>query len=293
MIVVKVFQGLGNQMFQYALAKALQVRHNVTVKLDLTWFDMNSHHRTCGLHQFNTNLEISTLEEIYNVRNGIFPNRILNRLFRMSLFFKPYFKQPFFKENLSKLDKNIKQITSRTYIEGYFTSEFFFEDVADVIRNDFTLKSQPSERNKLIIDQMMAESSVCLSVRRGDFVNNPLHDVCSIDYFQRAVALINQKLSDPVFYIFSDDNDWVKHNLKLEQRHVYITHNYPDFYEDLRLMQSCRHHIIPNSTFSWWAAWLCRHPDKIVIGPEIWLNTTEIDYSYFLPKTWLRIKNSL
>src|SRR5581483_8329275 len=109
--------------------------------------------------------------------------------------------------------------------------------------------------------------------------------------FYDACDLMREKVKNAVFYIFSDDNDWAKQNFSIQDEHYFVTHNYPDFYEDFRIVQNCRHHIIPNSTFSWWGAWLCDNKDKIVIAPEIWLNSKELDYSYFLPKEWLKVRN--
>ncbi len=291
MIIIKVFQGLGNQMFQYSLGRALEKRFKVKVKYDLSWFKDNSNHRSFGLDKFNLTAEEPSDEEIYNIKNGVFKNRLINFLFQRKLNFLPYFKRPFFKEDLKSLDLNILKINSRTYIEGYFTSEIFFKEIRSVLINDFELISTPSAKNKVLIDSVLNQNSVCLSVRRGDFLKYSIHNVCDLQYFYDAIELIEKKISEPVFYIFSDDNDWVQMNLKIKGEHYFITHNFPDFYEDFRIMKSCKHHIIPNSTFSWWAAWLADSEDKIVISPETWLNSDEIDYSYFLPEDWIKISN--
>jgi hypothetical protein len=291
MIIIKVFQGLGNQMFQYSLGRALERRFSIKVKYDLSWFKENSNHRNFGLNKFNLVIEEPTDEEIYNIKNGIFKNRLINFFFQRRLNFLPYFKKPFFKEDLKKLDVNILKINSRTYIEGYFTSEFFFKDIRSVLINDFQLASPPSPENKALIEMILNQNSVCLSVRRGDFLKYSIHNVCDLNYFNDSIDLIKKKVNDPVFYIFSDDNEWVQKNLKIEGEHHFIAHNFPDFYEDFRIMKSCKHHIIPNSTFSWWAAWLANSNDKIVISPETWLNSEEIDYSYFLPADWIKVAN--
>ena len=291
MIIIKVFQGLGNQLFQYALARSLSVRHGVEVKLDLSWYHEHSSHRAFGLDRFHTVYMEANENECYNVRHGIFANRIRNFFFRRSIVALPYFKQPYFKEDLSKFDPNILEIDSRTYVEGYFSSEVFFKEIRSLLKEELTLKKDPDATSVQWIKQMQQEESVCLSIRRGDFVNNPLHDVCDLEYFEEGVARFREILKAPVFYIFSDDNDWVKANLKIKEKHHFITHNFPDYYEDFRLMQACKHHLIPNSTFSWWAAWLSDHPEKKVIAPRTWLNTEHIDYSYFLPEEWIKIDN--
>ena len=291
MLIIKIFQGLGNQLFQYALGRSLEERFGAKVKYDLSWFKENSQHRQFGLDRFKTKIEIANDAEVYNVKNGIFSNRIRNYIFQKELKFKPYYKQPYFKEDLSKLDLNILKINSRTYIEGYFSSDIFFSDIRNELIKEFQLNSDLSLQNKETIERIQQQNSVCLSVRRGDFLKYSMHNVCQLDYFKDAISLMNEKITNPVYYIFSDDNEWVKENLKIEQEHYFITHNYPDFYEDFRIMKNCKHHIIPNSTFSWWAAWLSQSKQKVVIAPETWLDSEDIDYSYFLPKDWIKISN--
>jgi hypothetical protein len=291
MPIIKIFQGLGNQFFQYALARSLEERHQISCRLDVSWFKENSKHRAFGLDRFNTKYVVASEEEIYNVKNGIFADRLRNFFFQRTLYLKPYYKQPYFLENLRIYDPNIVKINSRTYVEGYFSSELFFKEIRTILVKELTLRAQPNQRNKELMSRMADEPSVCLSVRRGDFVNHPLHDVCGLDYFQEGIAYFKKLLKDPVFYIFSDDNEWVRDHLKISEKHHFITHNYPDYYEDFRLMQCCKHHLIPNSTFSWWAAWISNHPEKKVVAPKIWLKTDEIDYSYFLPDEWVKIDN--
>lgn len=291
MIIVRIFQGLGNQMFQYAFARALSLRNHVSFKLDTSYFDLYSEHRQYGLNRFNIIENLATNEEIYIIRNGIKTNRIHNYFFRRLLALKPYYKQPYLLENLSHFDKNLLKINSDTYIEGYFTSELYFHDFAEQIRGDFSFKKEPDETNSRLICEMQKENSVCISIRRGDFVNNPMHDVCDLGYYHGAVDLIKERVNNLSLYIFSDDMAWVQQHFRPDVTHRFITHNFPDFYEDFRLMQNCKHHIIPNSTFSWWAAWLCRNPNKIVIAPQRWLNTKDIDYSHYLPYSWTKIKN--
>ncbi len=157
--------------------------------------------------------------------------------------------------------------------------------------NDFELLRPPSLENMVLIDRILNQNSVCLYVRRGDFLKYSIHNVCDLNYFNTLIDLIKKKVNDSVFYIFSDDNEWVQKNLKIEGEHQFIVHNFPDFYEDFRIMKSCKHHIIPNSTFSWWAAWLANSNDKIVVTPETWLNSEEIDYSYFLQADWIKVAN--
>ena len=151
--------------------------------------------------------------------------------------------------------------------------------------------NEPNDLNKEWIRKIQDSNSVSLTVRRGDFVGNALHDVCDIKYFENSINEITKIIKNPVFFIFSDDLEWTKANLKVDFVHYFVGHNYPNYFEDFRLICQCKHHIIPNSTFSWWGAWLSDFPGKIVVSPKVWLNSDSIDYSYFLPKEWIKIDN--
>nr|VFK65587.1 MAG: Glycosyl transferase family 11 [Candidatus Kentron sp. TUN] len=134
-----------------------------------------------------------------------------------------------------------------------------------------------------------------MHIRRGDYVSdkeaNTLIGTCSLDYYQRAVRLLQERIeSNPRFYVFSDDPDWVQANLRLDGQMHIVRHNNTDTnFEDLRLMSACSHHIIANSTFSWWGAWLNPSPQKIVIAPARWFKSDKLDDRDLIPSSWLRI----
>jgi hypothetical protein len=181
------------------------------------------------------------------------------------------------------------------YLDGYWQSEKYFGDVADVIRKDFTVKRAPSAANAAWLDRIGATVSVSIHVRRGDYVTNAdankFHGTCGIDYYQRAVQMLSSRLGGrPEFFVFSDDPAWVRANLDLGSHpHHYVTNNDAQTnYEDLRLMSSCRHHIIANSTFSWWGAWLNASPDKVVVAPRRWFRADEMDDRDLVPSGWVR-----
>jgi len=133
-----------------------------------------------------------------------------------------------------------------------------------------------------------------LHIRRGDYVHAPLanqfHGLCSLDYYQKAVNYIYQKIPDCHFYIFSDDHSWVCENFKLDYPVTMVDHNDADKdYEDLRLMSLCKYNIIANSSFSWWGAWLNANPEKIVLCPERWFNDLSLDIKDLMPDSWIRV----
>ena len=145
--------------------------------------------------------------------------------------------------------------------------------------------------NKIFLE----EHPVCLNVRRGDFVSNPLmnveHGVLGLDYYYGAINEIIQKEKDIHIYIFSDDIEWCSNNLKFDVPTTFVDHTYAGekFSSYLLLMQTCRHFIIPNSTFGWWAAWLSNHSNKTVIAPKRWFNDASRNTKDILPNSWIKL----
>jgi hypothetical protein len=178
---------------------------------------------------------------------------------------------------------------------GNFESDKYFNENEKLLKKLYTPKEKELEKNKKLYNIIKNSNSVCITIRRGDFVTNPefkkVHFICDEEYFQNAIKIIKEKINDPTFIVFSDDVDWVKKNMGFGE---------PTFYEDgtdqifekLRLMYSCKHFIISNSTFSWWAQYLSRNEEKVVVAPKKWKNvayksdTTKLDiYQDF----WIRI----
>lgn len=307
MVIVKIHHGIGNQLFQYAYGRALSLRNKVPFKLDLAWCRLPTRHRDYGLDRFNIVENIATEEEVAHIlyRDR---GRIVRRCLLLANKLRPYYRRNYVQEDLSRFDPNLLKVR-HGYVYGYFGTELYFADAAEVLRAELTLKAPPDPINADMIKRMEDCDSVCLSVRRGDFVGHPLYDVCGLDYFERAAARVAESVPTPHFFVFSDDNDWVRRHLKLKYPHTLVTHNYPNFYEDLRLMMHCKHYVIPNSTFSWWGAWLSRHPRPIVVAPRRWLNLEAlklpryaefvrewcrggtIDLSHTYPAGWITVPN--
>ena len=186
------------------------------------------------------------------------------------------------------------EIPDGSWIEGYWQSEKYFQVIEQEIRKEFRINSTPDGTNLSILEKMKSVAAVSLHIRRGDFVSdkvtNELHGVCSLSYYEQAIAHIRNHVSDPHFFIFSDDMEWVRENLPVQDLRVdYMDHNGPKDYEDLRLMYSCRHHITANSSFSWWGAWLNDSKDKIVVCPEDWTKGPYQNPDIF-PDGWIRLK---
>lgn len=292
MIIVKLIGGLGNQMFQYAVGRAVAHRTNIPLKLDITNFEEYKL-RTYQLSCFNIQEDFASIEEVEwfkpQSRNIIaFTNCKIQEILL------PWHKHRFIKEREFLYDPDIIRIKGNAYLDGYWQSEKYFIDIADIIRHEFTMKLKPNNTNSQMLTKINSINSVSLHIRRGDYVSNPItmqiHGVLSLDYYRSALNLISKKVKNPYIFVFSDDIAWVKNNLKTSLPLYFIDHNTVDKdYEDLRLMSRCKHHVIANSSFSWWGAWLNNNKDKMVIVPKKWFCDPNRNTKDLIPKKWLKV----
>lgn len=291
MIVVQLAGGLGNQLFQYAAGRALAQRKRTSLRLDIGLFECDVK-RTYRLNHFNISASIASQRDLDRVRGwgwrGL-PHRIVQRLCRNT----PYYRQSPFIEQGQQFDLNLFKARKCVYLVGYWQSEKYFKDIQDIIRAEFTVRNPPDMMNRALLEQIDQSESVSLHIRRGDYVSDPhirqIYGLCPLEYYHSAVEFIQLRLRQPHFFIFSDEIDWAKASLNIECPCIYISHNRVGRdYEDLRLMSECKHHIIANSSFSWWGAWLCANPQKIVISPKKWFNTPDRDTEDLVPDSWYR-----
>lgn len=293
MIITHIIGGLGNQMFQYAAGRALSSRHDQLLYLDTLDYAKYDLHQGFELERiFSPSVNISTKEDIskllgwqgHSILKKIAQRTKLKILRSEALIIEPHFQ---YWSSFCNLSDNC-------YLVGYWQSEKYFKSIESIIRKDFLFKLPMSTHNQWVADQIMSCNSVSLHVRRGDYVENinnlKIHGVCSLDYYRVAIQHIFDKTKQPHLFIFSDDITWVKYNLKIDLPCLYIDHNRgTESYNDMRLMSLCRHHVIANSSFSWWGAWLNPQPNKIVIAPAQWFNVTNIDSSDLCPVNWLLV----
>lgn len=294
MIIVKLVGGLGNQMFQYAAARSLSLRLGVSLKLDLSFLEGNQTGDTSRLYKLNHFCLISekaSLDEASKMsgRGKSFLPTVFGQFFQMRVDGKSEYIEKSF-----HYDPQLLGQPDNVYLVGYWQSERYFADINEVIRSDFTFKNPLADKNRELADEIQAVNSVSLHIRRGDYVMDEkiraIHGGCGLEYYVRAEGWAAQKIEHPHFFVFSDDPVWVRENFKMQHPMTLVSHNGPEqAYEDLRLMSLCSHHIIANSTFSWWGAWLNPHPDKIVIAPMRWFNDPAIDTSDLIPSSWQRI----
>lgn len=295
MIIVKLWGGLGNQMFQYAAGRRLSLVRDVPIKLDTTWFEKvpkKSTLRHYDLNAFKTVQTRATHSEITQLRGmdiTWFP-KIVKKFMRANGIFIP---KTCIDERHFNFDPRILELSGTAYLNGYWQSEKYFMDVSDTIRSDFGLTCVPSAFSERIADSINNSQSVSIHVRRGDYVSNSavssFHGEQRLDYYLASIKHITQNIQSPQFFVFSDDPVWSRENLKFKQPVTYVDHNGPETaYEDLWLMSLCKHHVIANSSFSWWGAWLCRNLEKIIIAPKKWFVDENINTSDLVPETWIR-----
>ncbi len=163
-----------------------------------------------------------------------------------------------------------------------------------MIRKDLVLKVPPAGRNAEMLREIQACEAVAVHIRRGDYVSNPVtaavHGACGMDYYREGLSRLDQVVTRPHLYVFSDDIPWVRENLKTSHPVTYVDHNSADEpCEDLRLMSACKHFVIANSSFSWWGAWLSAFPGKRVVAPKRWFATDSKDSRDQVPDSWIRI----
>lgn len=287
MIIIKLTGGLGNQLFQYALGRRLSIDRDSPLKLDITSF--NDGIRAYKLNKLRIIAEIANREEIskfiYPYRRGFLND--LNDLYQTKI---PYEKKRIVKEQSLLYDSRILNGKRDVYLSGYWQSYKYFNAIFDKIRQEFSVINDPDEQNQELIQKILSEESVAIHFRRGDYVTNPNIRTCTPDYYAQAIELINKRSERPHYFIFSDDPDWVKNNFNFTGKRTYINHNGSEKdYEDLRLMSFCKHHIIANSTFSWWGAWLSDYKDKIIISPKNWFYDRPNNLDDLIPQNWIQL----
>jgi hypothetical protein len=204
-------------------------------------------------------------------------------------FVRPLFRRWHFEAGIT-YDPSILTLHEPVCLVGYWQSERYFIDTADRIRADFTLREPLAGANARLLELARSAGSVGLHVRRGDFVSlndaAQVHGVCSIEYYRRAISLVRKRCPECHFLIFSNDSQWARAELPLDASAVFVTGNEQQPEQDLALMSACKHHIIANSSFSWWAGWLGYSPDQIVIAPSPWYASPKLDARDLAVSRW-------
>lgn len=295
MIIVKLIGGLGNQMFQYATARSLAEKHSTILKLDVAGFEDYKLHRY-SLHCFNIWEHLATQTEVSTLISASANQNPLMSKLKNLVKYQPIWQNNVYlcKEKYFHFDPVVLDAPQNSYLDGYWQSERYFVNIKDILIREFSIKYPQDARSREISKAIAETESVSIHIRRADYVENEvtykIHGACTLDYYYRCLDLLMDKIKNPHFFIFSDDHQWVKANLKLDYPMTLVDHNNASKnYEDLRLMSQCKHNIIANSTFSWWAAWLNQNPHKIIYAPQQWFTETTRDTKDLIPQTWNKV----
>jgi hypothetical protein len=279
-------------MFQYAAGRSLAQKYKTELKLDIRDFK-NYTLRSYDLSNFNIIENFATSSDLSRV--SLHSNRSTVEAFKQIIKNIRHSKLiKHIKEEEYNFQRNILRLTDNVYLDGYWQSEKYFLDIENVIRKEFSIVNPLSSTSQNIAEQIKGCESVSLHVRRGDYVSDPktnsVHGVCGIEYYCNAMDMIHNNIENPCFFIFSDDPEWARCNIKPDASTIYVRHeNSSKDYEDMCLMSMCKHNIIANSSFSWWGAWLNKNSEKIVIAPQKWFNSKDMNTNDLLPSKWYKL----
>jgi hypothetical protein len=301
MIITKIQGGIGNQMFQYATGRSISLKNNSVCKLDISFYNEEKFSGIYRLNQFNIIENIALKEEIDIYKNVPIKPIYYNLIKKIGLHNKYNKKTHIIEIENAFPDSKVLNCRDNVYLDGWLSKEKYFEDIRPILLKDFTLKFTSDEYNIGMLQEIVHCNSVSIHIRRGDYLDNGYFTSLPLSYYHYAINQIKQRIDAPVFFAFSDDIEWVKKNLANDCVIKYIdknSHKLSYYYtqkdfEDLNLIKHCKHHIIANSTFSWWGAWLNPNPSKIVIAPSKWYNDPMAQRKYerggFIPIKWEKI----
>jgi len=276
-VTTQLVGGLGNQLFQYAAGRSLSLKLGQPLHLDIAPFKKYKLHHY-ALNHFNISAKTTHVN-------------------KLKMYLPKLFNLVYFKEKTFEYQPEIKNLSSKKdiYLEGYWQSEKYFSDIRPVLLKEFTLKSPLSSLDQEVFKKIKkSDISVSLHVRRSDYFNNKatlaIHGVCDIHYYQKAIEYLKENYKKFTIFVFSDDILWAKENIKSEFLLEFVEHNRAERnFADLFLISQCHHHIIANSSFSWWGAWLCENKTKTVVAPQKWFKDAGRNTIDLIPSDWIKI----
>lgn len=271
------------------MGRAVAHKTGAPLLLDITDF--------AGYEFHSYSLNHLSIQESYATKKQLAPFKLRRR--RLGKAWIPYnilFANDarYVREGSYTYDAKAAAATPPCYLDGYWQTEKYFTDIAETLHTEFAIKTPLSDFTKSASDRIAAApESVSLHIRRGDFANNPsvskYHGTCPPEYYDSAMNYMNERVSSPQYFVFSDDIEWAKANVQTGHPTEFIGQGADRNYEDLELMRLCKHHILSNSTFGWWGAWLSRPNERksITIAPKKWF-AKNLDLSDLMPKTWIQ-----
>jgi hypothetical protein len=318
-VATRLSGGLGNQLFQYAAGRCLAHQCGARLVIDTSPFSLPRERRKFGLGLYPIDAEIVAdgycyppLRPVVKLprprrasEHGIL-DRIIHRVARSSGTAEELIRGVarqldrvtggapslrVFNERDFDYDVAFASLRGPTYLVGYWQSYKYFEPVHDVVRQEIKLMSPPNQLNSSWLARIKGSNSVSMHVRRTDYLSPDhvdLHGFCSLSYYDRAMTLMKELVENPIFFIFSDDLEWCRSRIVGPEINLVDANGADAPQEELRLMASCRHHVIANSSFSWWGAWLGRHAEQTVVRPDRWF-TPRLDTPDLFPSAWIAL----
>jgi hypothetical protein len=291
MVIIKISGGLGNQLFQYALGVSLEESFGFNVKYDLQDFNIEGA-RKFDLGEFVGDLAIASREEI--VLNYNWVEKIKFQIAKIFGFPFGFKRLKYYLERNFQFDANVFSLSGHIYLSGYWQSEKYFINHRMKLLECIKISDSDLPENLKYLNQIRSSNSVSIHVRRGDYISNPqaksIYASCDLGYYEKAIQHLSTQFEDLTFFVFSDDMEWVTTHFSKFERMVFVNVNLVDTaFEDLKLMSHCKHNIIANSTFSWWAAWLNKNAGKVVIAPNSWYTQKWRNSTNLVPADWLRL----
>jgi len=275
---VKISDGLGNQLFQYATARSLCIKNKIPyLLLNTESFKNNNLGRQFGLNNFP-------------VAGRIIQNDFIKKLLRKNTKYNRIISICPFYKSISEKGLKLQQLSEKTglltSLQGYWQSEYYFKDIRAILLEELVPLNLPS-----FPDWINNKNTVAVHVRRTDYLSENTHGALNEKYYKNAMHFIQDKVSNPLFIFFSDDIIWCKENFTNSNIFFCEDEVWNKDYLQLFLMSKCAHQIIANSSFSWWGAWLNDNPEKIVIRPAIPFSDNTLQYESYYPANWVAVAN--
>ncbi len=292
MIIVNLTGGLGNQLFQYAMALSVAERKNNALFFDITSFKWDAL-REYELYKLGVKNNVASDALIHKIKNT--PSNFFSTIKKKLNIDLAYYEESYIKEKKFEFDPNFPKFNNdNVYFDGYWQSEKYFNNIRNILLRNLTFNKISDECIEFINRIQNTVNSVSLHIRRGDYALNTetkeYHGLVDLEYYIAAIDILNQRLVNPTFFVFSDDKSYARSLFGNKINFTIVDAHFADF-EELYLMSTCENQVIANSSFSWWGAWLNRNGNKQVIAPKIWFKNKEMQNQTgdLIPCDWFKI----
>ena len=285
-VYVRLLGGLGNQLFQYGMGRALADARQAELVLDPRFILRKGCISGLAIDEFAIRARYLTEVEAAHFKERLWK---LSRALRRQI--NPWLG--YYHETVHSFDALVLAQKNEVMLSGFWQSERYFANHGHQLRTDLVLKNPLTSDAVKLAAQMDSSPSVAMHVRRGDYLTDPKalvkHGLTSAHYYQTALQLMIEKLGEVDLYVFSDDPDWVRTNIQ-HPNIIFVSDFGFSAERDLWLISACQHQIIANSSFSWWGAYLNDYANKIIVAPQPWFDATDLQDSDIYPTRWIKIK---